>query len=119
MPGVTPVSGAAPKSSQHGVRPVSARPNPLCAALAPPAPLGWRYLRTVAAIGSKSAVETCRGDSWLQHQGRQPGDEIQRLPPLSVCSSQPFSSCMAQATWQKTNPAHSGVRPHTVSKVDS
>ena len=29
MPGVTPVSGAAPRSSRRGVRPVSVHPDPL------------------------------------------------------------------------------------------
>ena len=52
---------------------------PCRAMLASPAPFRRCYSRPVPAVGGEYAVEACQVDSGLGHQGRQPGDEIERF----------------------------------------
>lgn len=47
--------------------------------LAALAPLGRSHQIPVFAVGGKHTVVTGEVDSWPRHQGRQPGNEIQRL----------------------------------------
>jgi hypothetical protein len=47
--------------------------------LAPPAPLGRRYPHTKFAIGRENPVKARQICAWLRYQGRQLGNEVQRL----------------------------------------
>jgi len=47
--------------------------------LTSPISLRRRYPRTLPAVGVKFPVKACQVDPRLRHQGRQPGDEVQRL----------------------------------------
>ncbi len=68
------------------------------------ASLCGRYQRAMLAIGCEYTVISGEVDSWLGHQGRQPGNEIQRLEDY-VSSAVPIRSFDVQG---RTNAVGAG-----------